>query len=192
MAREVIEGTAVRGPYSPAIIAEGRFVFVSGQGPLQAGEYRSGDDRGRDAADARERRRPARAGRQRIRARRPLRSMDHRSAGLRRDERRLPVVLPGAETGSGDGARRPDDRKGRDRLHRARALRLSRSPGPRRCRSRHRSRSVISSLASQQMSDATSSACPIRPSGIREVMYETCSRRPARGAACRSPRARCS
>jgi 2-iminobutanoate/2-iminopropanoate deaminase len=42
MAREAIEGTAVRGPYSPAIIAEGRFVFVSGQGPLAAGEYRPG------------------------------------------------------------------------------------------------------------------------------------------------------
>jgi 2-iminobutanoate/2-iminopropanoate deaminase len=42
MAREVIEGTAVRGPYSPAVIGEGRFVFVSGQGPLEAGEYRAG------------------------------------------------------------------------------------------------------------------------------------------------------
>jgi 2-iminobutanoate/2-iminopropanoate deaminase len=42
MAREAIQGTAVGGPYSPAIIAEGRFVFVSGQGPMDAGEYRPG------------------------------------------------------------------------------------------------------------------------------------------------------
>ena len=37
--REAIVGAAVRGPYSPAVIAEGRFVFVSGQGPLTDGEY---------------------------------------------------------------------------------------------------------------------------------------------------------
>jgi 2-iminobutanoate/2-iminopropanoate deaminase len=42
MVREAIQGTAVAGPYSPAIIGEGRFVFVSGQGPLEAGEYRAG------------------------------------------------------------------------------------------------------------------------------------------------------
>ena len=42
MVREAIEGTAVAGPYSPAVIGEGRFVFVSGQGPLEAGEYRAG------------------------------------------------------------------------------------------------------------------------------------------------------
>jgi 2-iminobutanoate/2-iminopropanoate deaminase len=37
--REAIVGTAVRGPYSPAVIAEGRFVFVAGQGPLRDGDY---------------------------------------------------------------------------------------------------------------------------------------------------------
>jgi len=37
--REAIVGAAVRGPYSPAVIGEGRFVFVSGQGPLANGEY---------------------------------------------------------------------------------------------------------------------------------------------------------
>ena len=37
--REAIVGAAVRGPYSPAVISEGRFVFVSGQGPLTDGEY---------------------------------------------------------------------------------------------------------------------------------------------------------
>ena len=37
--REAIVGAAVRGPYSPAVIAEGRFVFVSGQGPLTDDEY---------------------------------------------------------------------------------------------------------------------------------------------------------
>ena len=40
--REAIVGTAVVGPYSPAVVAEGRFVFVSGQGPLQDGEYLPG------------------------------------------------------------------------------------------------------------------------------------------------------
>jgi 2-iminobutanoate/2-iminopropanoate deaminase len=37
--REAIVGTAVRGPYSPAVFGEGRFVFVAGQGPLRDGEY---------------------------------------------------------------------------------------------------------------------------------------------------------
>jgi 2-iminobutanoate/2-iminopropanoate deaminase len=40
--REAIVGTAVAGPYSPAIVSEGRFVFVAGQGPLRDGEYVSG------------------------------------------------------------------------------------------------------------------------------------------------------
>src|SRR5262249_59446671 len=40
--REAIVGTAVGGPYSPAIVAEGRFVFVAGQGPLKDGEYVEG------------------------------------------------------------------------------------------------------------------------------------------------------
>jgi 2-iminobutanoate/2-iminopropanoate deaminase len=42
MLREAIGGTAVAGPYSPAIIAEGRFVFVAGQGPLSDGAYLPG------------------------------------------------------------------------------------------------------------------------------------------------------
>ena len=37
--REAIVGAAVGGPYSPAVVAEGRFVFVAGQGPLKDGEY---------------------------------------------------------------------------------------------------------------------------------------------------------
>jgi 2-iminobutanoate/2-iminopropanoate deaminase len=37
--REAIVGAAVGGPYSPAVIAEGRFVFVAGQGPLRNGQY---------------------------------------------------------------------------------------------------------------------------------------------------------
>ena len=40
--REAIVGTAVGGPYSPAVVAEGRFVFVAGQGPLKDGEYVAG------------------------------------------------------------------------------------------------------------------------------------------------------
>jgi 2-iminobutanoate/2-iminopropanoate deaminase len=39
MLREAISGAAVAGPYSPAIVAEGRFVFVAGQGPLLDGVY---------------------------------------------------------------------------------------------------------------------------------------------------------
>jgi 2-iminobutanoate/2-iminopropanoate deaminase len=42
MVREAIVGTAVGGPYSPAVVAEGRFVFVAGQGPLRDGEYVAG------------------------------------------------------------------------------------------------------------------------------------------------------
>ena len=37
--RQAIVGTAVGGPYSPAVVAEGKFVFVAGQGPLRDGEY---------------------------------------------------------------------------------------------------------------------------------------------------------
>jgi 2-iminobutanoate/2-iminopropanoate deaminase len=37
--REAIVGAAVGGAYSPAVVAEGRFVFVAGQGPVRAGEY---------------------------------------------------------------------------------------------------------------------------------------------------------
>jgi 2-iminobutanoate/2-iminopropanoate deaminase len=40
--REAITGSAVAGPYSPAIVAEGRFVFVAGQGPLDGGTYVAG------------------------------------------------------------------------------------------------------------------------------------------------------
>jgi 2-iminobutanoate/2-iminopropanoate deaminase len=37
--RDAIVGDAVGGPYSPAVVAEGRFVFVAGQGPLRDGAY---------------------------------------------------------------------------------------------------------------------------------------------------------
>jgi len=37
--REAIVGSSTTGPFSPAILAEGRFVFVAGQGPLQDGTY---------------------------------------------------------------------------------------------------------------------------------------------------------
>ena len=40
--REAIVGSAVIGPFSPAIVAEGRFVFVAGQGPLRDGSYVAG------------------------------------------------------------------------------------------------------------------------------------------------------
>lgn len=40
--RRALEGSAPVGPYSPGIIAEGRFVWVSGQGPLRDGEIVSG------------------------------------------------------------------------------------------------------------------------------------------------------
>ena len=36
--REAI-GAAGGGPYSPAVVAEGRFVFVAGQGPMKDGAY---------------------------------------------------------------------------------------------------------------------------------------------------------
>lgn len=36
--REAITGTTPMGPYSPGIIAQGRFLFVSGQGPIVDGQ----------------------------------------------------------------------------------------------------------------------------------------------------------
>jgi len=40
--RAVSVDVTTLGPYSPAIVAEGRFVFVSGQGPLRDGHYQPG------------------------------------------------------------------------------------------------------------------------------------------------------
>ena len=43
MSREpVAADVTALGPYSPAIVAEGRFVYVSGQGPIRDGEDVSG------------------------------------------------------------------------------------------------------------------------------------------------------
>jgi 2-iminobutanoate/2-iminopropanoate deaminase len=36
--REPIQGTTPGGAYSPGILAEGRFLYVSGQGPMRDGE----------------------------------------------------------------------------------------------------------------------------------------------------------
>ena len=36
--RHAISGNRPGGPYSPGIVAEGRFVFVAGQGPTREGE----------------------------------------------------------------------------------------------------------------------------------------------------------
>lgn len=38
MAKRPVSGTRPSGSYSPGIVAEGCFVFVSGQGPLREGE----------------------------------------------------------------------------------------------------------------------------------------------------------
>jgi hypothetical protein len=37
--RDAVSGPRPGGPYSPGIVAEGRFVFVSGQGPVMNGVY---------------------------------------------------------------------------------------------------------------------------------------------------------
>ena len=37
--REPVAGTKPMGAYSPGIIAEGRFVYVAGQGPFRDGEF---------------------------------------------------------------------------------------------------------------------------------------------------------
>ena len=42
MSREVVPGPTPTAPYSPGIIAEGKFVFVSGQGPMRDGIYVKG------------------------------------------------------------------------------------------------------------------------------------------------------
>ena len=39
MSREAVQGPRRGGPYSPGIIADGKFVFMSGQGPLLDGVY---------------------------------------------------------------------------------------------------------------------------------------------------------
>jgi 2-iminobutanoate/2-iminopropanoate deaminase len=38
MAKQVVSGSQPAGAYSPGIVAEGRFVYVSGQGSLRDGE----------------------------------------------------------------------------------------------------------------------------------------------------------
>ena len=42
MTRTQVTGTTPAGAYSPGIIAEGRFLYVSGQGPLVDGQYTAG------------------------------------------------------------------------------------------------------------------------------------------------------
>lgn len=39
MRREAISSANVRAPYSAAVVAEGRFVFLAGQGPVRDGVY---------------------------------------------------------------------------------------------------------------------------------------------------------
>ena len=39
MTRTPVQGTTPVGAYSPGIIAEGRFLYVSGQGPMNDGRY---------------------------------------------------------------------------------------------------------------------------------------------------------
>jgi 2-iminobutanoate/2-iminopropanoate deaminase len=39
MTKTPVQGTTPAGAYSPGIIAEGRFLYVSGQGPLTDGDY---------------------------------------------------------------------------------------------------------------------------------------------------------
>ena len=39
MTKTPVQGTTPAGAYSPGIIAEGRFLYVSGQGPLVDGQY---------------------------------------------------------------------------------------------------------------------------------------------------------
>jgi 2-iminobutanoate/2-iminopropanoate deaminase len=39
MTRTQVTGTTPAGAYSPGIIAEGRFLYVSGQGPMVDGQY---------------------------------------------------------------------------------------------------------------------------------------------------------
>lgn len=43
--REAVQGSTATGSYSPGILASGRFLFVSGQGPLTDGEVVPGDIR---------------------------------------------------------------------------------------------------------------------------------------------------
>jgi len=40
--KEPVSGSLPSGAYSPGVVAEGRFLYVSGQGPLRAGEVVSG------------------------------------------------------------------------------------------------------------------------------------------------------
>lgn len=40
--KQGVQGTTPAGAYSPGVIAEGRFVYVSGQGPLRDGELVTG------------------------------------------------------------------------------------------------------------------------------------------------------
>ncbi len=40
--KRAIAGTTPAGPYSPGIVAEGKFIYVSGQGPLRDGRPETG------------------------------------------------------------------------------------------------------------------------------------------------------
>ena len=117
MTRSAVSGTAPGGPYSPGIVAEGRFVVRLGPGPIRRRSAAARQHRGRDAADARQRRTRPRGGGSELRRRRALRRLPRRSRRLRGDERRLPDVLPRAAPGPHDDRRRAAERdEDRDRL----------------------------------------------------------------------------
>ena len=63
--KRAVRGTKPPGAYSPGVIAEGRFVYVSGPGPAPQRRADHGHDRGGDAAGAREPRQRPRRGRAR-------------------------------------------------------------------------------------------------------------------------------
>ena len=120
MTRTPVQGTTPVGAYSPGIIAEGRFLYVSGQGPLVDGKY--------DPASVEDETRLTLENIGRILASAGAGFGDVVRCGVfladindfDGDERRLRDVLPGA---------------------RARRARPSRSP---RCRAASRSRSTAS------------------------------------------------
>ena len=118
MTRTPVQGTTPVGAYSPGIIAEGRFLYVSGQGPLIDGSYEPAsvedetrltlENVGRILASAG-------AGFDDV-----VRCgvLPRRHQRLQRDERRLRDVLPGAEARAHDrpGGRAAGRHQGRDRL----------------------------------------------------------------------------
>ena len=154
MAKQPVGGSQPAGSYSPGIVAEGRFVYVSGQGPFRDGALSRDRHRGADQDHPRQPRGRPRVGRCEPGRRGPVRCVSRGRAGLRRHGQGLRGLVPAAAAGPDHCGRDfPAARDaGRDRLR----------GGAPRHRAGHRRRTVggLTRMAAAVIRDVAELAVP--------------------------------